>query len=58
MAIGKDPPQFDSVAKTYTRWKLEVKTWVDVTEYKKEKWGMILALSLPERDHKVFELNN
>ena len=50
MAIGKDPPQFNSETKPFARWKLEVETWVEVTEHAKEKRCMVLALSLPEKD--------
>ena len=50
MAIGKDPPQFNSETKPFARWKLEVETWAEVTEHAKEKRGMVLALSLPEKD--------
>ena len=60
MAIGKDLPQFNSETKPFARWKLEVQTWVEVTKHAKEKRGMVLALSLPEKDNsdvrtKVFE---
>ena len=60
MAIGKDPPQFNSETKPFARWRLEVQTWVEVTEHAEEKRGMVLALSLPEKDvsdvrTKVFE---
>ena len=60
MGIGKDPPPFDSEAKPFTRYKTEVNTWVLVTEIPKAKWGLVLALSLPEKDksdirNKVFD---
>ena len=60
MAIGKDPPPFDSEGKSFARYKTEVKTWTLVTEIPKAKWGLVLALSLPEKDksgirNKVFD---
>ena len=60
MGIGKDPPPFDSEAKPFTRYKTEVNSWVLVTEIPKAKWGLVLALSLPEKDksdirNKVFD---
>ena len=60
MGIGKDPPPFDSVAKPFARYKTEVKTWTLVTEIPKSKWGLVIALSLPEKDkseirNKVFD---
>ena len=60
MGIGKDPPPFDSEAKPFARYKTEVKSWVLVTEIPKAKWGLVLALSLPEKDksgirNKVFD---
>ena len=60
MGIKKDPPPFDSERKPFPRYKTEVSTWTLVTEVPKDKWALVLALSLPEDDksgirNKVFD---
>ncbi|PIK50177.1 hypothetical protein BSL78_12928 [Apostichopus japonicus] len=51
MANYKTPPVF-SEAKPYSRWIEEVKAWQEVTDLKKEKHGLAVALSLPEEGAK------
>ena len=49
MAAKISPPQY-SKAKGYERYKLELLAWKEVTDIKKEKQGIVVALSLPEND--------
>ena len=47
MKIAKNPPQF-SLKKNYDDYKNELEVWSKVTTIEKGKWGMIIALGLPE----------
>ena len=49
MAAKINPPQY-SKAKGYAHYKLELLAWKEVTDIKKEKKGIVVALSLPEND--------
>ena len=44
------PPAFNSSEKSFEMWKTEVEMWVEVCGEAEEKQGVILALSLPEKD--------
>ena len=46
----KTPPAFDVESKSYSRWVEELKAWTDLTDVKKDKQGLAVALSLPEKD--------
>ena len=57
MAMRISPPEF-SKSKSYERYKQELTAWREVTDLKKEKQGIAIALSLPENDNireKVFD---
>ena len=45
--ICNAPPQF-SKEKAYERYKTELLAWKRITEVKKEKQGILVALSLPD----------
>ena len=58
MAMRIDPPNLSS--KTYELYRQELIAWREVTELRKEKQGIAIALSLPENDktqirEKVFD---
>ena len=58
MAMRIDPPNLGS--KTYELYRQELLAWREVTELRKEKQGIAIALSLPENDktqirEKVFD---
>ena len=46
----KTPPAFDVESKSYSRWVEELKAWTELTDVKKDKQGLAVALSLPEKD--------
>ena len=46
----KTPPAFDVESKSYKRWVEEMKAWTELTDVKKDKQGLVVALSLPEKD--------
>ena len=54
-----NPPSFNS-AKSYERFKKETLAWREITEFRKSKQSIAVALSLPEDDEnqikdKVFD---
>ena len=49
MALKINPPKFSS-EKEYERYKVELQAWARITEVKKDKQGIAVALSLPEED--------
>ena len=58
LAMRIDPPYLGS--KTYELYRQELLAWREVTELRKEKQGIAIALSLPENDktqirEKVFD---
>ena len=58
MVMRIDPPNLGS--KTYELYRQELLAWREVTELRKEKQGIAIALSLPENDNtqireKVFD---
>ena len=59
MSMRISPPDFKK-SKSYERYKTELLAWREITELKKEKQGIAIALSLPEDDsenirEKVFD---
>eukprot|EP00112_Aurelia_sp_Birch-Aquarium-sp1_P025637 Seg862.2 transcript_id=Seg862.2/GoldUCD/mRNA.D3Y31 product="hypothetical protein" protein_id=Seg862.2/GoldUCD/D3Y31 len=46
----KTPPAFDVESKSYSRWVEELKARTELTNVKKDKQGLAVALSLPEKD--------
>ena len=46
----KTLPAFDVESKSYSRWVEELKAWTELTDVKKDKQGLAVALSLPEKD--------
>ena len=59
MTTRINPPSLNST-KSYERFKQELSAWREITELKKEKQGIAVALSLPEDDEnrikdKVFD---
>ena len=59
MTTKISPPSLNST-KSYERFKQELLAWREITELKKEKQGIAVALSLPEDDEnrikdKVFD---
>jgi hypothetical protein len=49
MAAKVRPPDY-SKAKSYERYKIELKAWREITELPKSKQGIAIALSLPEEN--------
>ena len=49
MATKINPPHYNK-DKGYERYKTELLAWKEVTDIKKEKQGIVVALSLPEYD--------
>ena len=45
-----NPPAFNRKEKGFERWKTEIQMWAEVTDVKKEKMGIAVALSLPENE--------
>ena len=45
-----NPPLYNGEDKNFSRYKIELKMWAEVTELPKAKMGIVVALSLPEND--------
>ena len=50
MSSFKNPPLFNSVNKSYDHHIAEIRAWVLITDSKKEKQGVAIALSFKEND--------
>lgn len=52
MAMRIDPPTFNTLEKSYERYKQELLAWREVTNLDKTKQGIAIALTLPDNDSK------